>query len=235
MEHTTELKHFGVKGMRWGVRKTPAERAESMGRKATKLDKKAEKFDKKAEKFGKQNIRSALGAMDVVSQAKMTKGALKYGMKAGTLDPLETSVSNHPKFQKMKYEVKAEEARRKATRLRAKIEKINGTNMDSVDKPKARLTFNSAKAKAKAYVSDRHNQKKAAVNADKGYKAYVNTRRAYKVVVLAATLKLAYEASKRIPGQKALPSHMPKKGPMKDGLMYVVDFDGVLRPNKVKI
>ena len=52
------LKHFGVAGMKWGVRKNPSRTYGKASKKANKLNRKAAKASNKANKANKANKKS---------------------------------------------------------------------------------------------------------------------------------------------------------------------------------
>lgn len=56
-----ELKHFGVVGMKWGVRKNPSKTYAKASKKLSKLDKKVEKRTSKVDKAIRTYNRSAYG------------------------------------------------------------------------------------------------------------------------------------------------------------------------------
>lgn len=65
-----ELKHYGVLGMRWGIRKGRASQAYSKGvKKLKKLDKESNRLERKS------------AHMDYQSSKKMARGNIEKGMK----------------------------------------------------------------------------------------------------------------------------------------------------------
>lgn len=160
------LRHSGVKGMHWGIRKkTQEEKIAKAEKRAQKYDKKAKEFSKRADKISDVRDRQALNSQRVMNTAlsvgmptllatyakknnvpvKINKGELAADVALGLLKP--TSLKQNLNF-------KAETARRKATRIREK-------SMRDTNAPRAKLTFEAAKAKTKAIMADKYNQEKA--------------------------------------------------------------------------
>lgn len=237
-----ELQHWGVKGMKWGVRKTPEQKAASIRRRIDKQNAKAAKYDKQVSNVRNNPVAAAVSTGLTVNAMYKIK---KVGTIGSTLfkEPtglaVATTATNLPQYQQMKRQYIAEESRRKAAKLQAKLDRVQGKPMKDVDTKKQKLTFDSAKARVKAYAKDPHNQRKAVVRTEKSVKTAIYIRRAVKTAMFIAMCKLTYDhyiSNKRVPGQKALSaetiSTQIEKG-LKNGKAYVVDFDGIVRPYKM--
>ncbi len=232
MKPHDELLHYGIKGMRWGVRKASAERTTD---KISKLHSKAAKYDKKAGKIEKRVVRKAV---DTYVLGNTAFAAFDKKTKITPKTVLDVA-SGHQSMRQMKYEVKAEDLRRKAARLSRKLETTHKTSMSSIDSKKTKRTFDSIKSDALSAIKDRHNQKKALVTTNESYKAYKVGKAAYKTALFAAGLKLAYDGVRRYKnlGKPILPAmslEEQAKKVMKSGKMYVVDYDGVIRKYSMK-
>lgn len=76
LDEEDELQHYGVKGMRWGIRKNPEKAYSKAGKKLKKLDRKAEKARQKADK----SMDKTFDADDVRYYAKSFKGLRSWNV-----------------------------------------------------------------------------------------------------------------------------------------------------------
>lgn len=229
MQLHDQLFHYGVKGMKWGVRK-PEDR---LSRRVDKHLKKAEKFEKKAAASDPSKNKNQ--AKDVYNNVnagiRMMQAPTATGVGLALLDGLKGSSS----FKEMKFSTLAESERRKADAL---LERAKTTKMSSLNK-KERLTPETAMAKVKAYAADPHNQKKAILTADKTERAIYWGRKALKAAIFVASVKLAYDGVRQYKniGRGVLPKDTATKQIMekalKEGVPYVIGPDGVLRKYKM--
>lgn len=141
-----ELYHYGVAGMKWGVRKANyyAARNEKLGRKALKLDKKAAVYTKKSEKRHAEydlemSNRSATKAAKYLKKAAVTrkkalkgddadqvraeKKATKLEYKAAKKEMKANRISKTSGYgaKAMKYSIKSDKVAAKAAKARAKM------------------------------------------------------------------------------------------------------------------
>ena len=142
-----ELYHHGVKGMKWGVRRTP----EQLGRRVDKLKKKnselsseresmlksAAAYDAKSRKYQKHNQKYE------ETVAKSTRAKAKYDLKAQKLKS-----KKHINYEKLgKYEAKSVKEQHKIDRAASKI-KYNkwavksASFKESADKAKSKIEKN---------------------------------------------------------------------------------------------
>ena len=141
-----ELYHYGVAGMKWGVRKASyyATRNEKLGRKALKLDKKAAVYTKKSEKrhaeydlemsnraatkaanYRKKAATTRKKALkgDDTDQVRAEKKATKLEYKATKKEMKANRLSKTAGYgaKAMKYSIKSDKVAKKAAKARAKM------------------------------------------------------------------------------------------------------------------
>ncbi len=129
-----ELYHYGVKGMRWGVRRAKKElhEANREGRKGghnhavavlsthrDKINKKLSKLDKKSEKLETKRYKQATDSATKI--AKLERKAAKLRKKAGKA--FYTSTSNKRLHKAAKLDYKISKLKEAAAKTQAKIEK----------------------------------------------------------------------------------------------------------------
>lgn len=132
--NSNELKHYGVKGMRWGVRRAMKELHESNreGRKGghnhavavlsthrDKINKKLSSLDKKSTKL--ENKRYTQATTNAKKIAKLEQKSAKLKLKAGKAVYTSTSSKRLAKSAKLDYKVS--KLKKAAAKTQAKIEK----------------------------------------------------------------------------------------------------------------
>lgn len=114
-----ELMHYGVVGMKWGVRRAQSKSAanEKYRKKALQLDKKAAVLTKKSEKaHAKYDLERSNRA--ATKSAKYYKKAAKLGKKALAADS---------DYMRTKYEAKAETAKYKGAKAKIDANRLSKT------------------------------------------------------------------------------------------------------------
>lgn len=106
------LEHYGVLGMKWGVRRAQSKLASNqrLQEKALKYDKRSAKMTKKSEQIHNE--------VDLNKSNKKNVKAAKYDMKAAKLE--KKALSSDSEFSRKKYETKAEKLKYKASVKRIK-------------------------------------------------------------------------------------------------------------------
>lgn len=81
-----ELYHYGVKGMKWGVRKDPSKAYAKSSKTAESLKKKAASLEKKSEKYHAKTVkrmaRPSFTDFGVAKERRMSKRDAKYQVQA---------------------------------------------------------------------------------------------------------------------------------------------------------
>lgn len=161
-----ELYHYGVVGMKWGVRRAQrmASRNIDLGRKALKLDKKAAVYTKKSEK--------AHAEIDLEQSNRAAVKAAKYNKKAASVRKKALKGSD---TEKLKAERKATKLEYKAAKKEAKGNRLSKTSgygakamKYSIKSDKVAVKAAKARAKVaknKAYI-DMMNQRMDSLDAD---------------------------------------------------------------------
>lgn len=144
MDEDLELYHYGVKGMKWGIRRTP----EQLGRKINKLDNKNAKLTKKL------NPNDTIKARNYASKsAKYKSKASKHSMKARNYGDLANRLNGSDRdgaytrgaedaarSNQQREARKAAKYTKKASRYQLKYNKIN----DKQNAVKAKINKNKA-------------------------------------------------------------------------------------------
>ena len=104
------LAHYGVKGMRWGVRRSPEELSVAVEKLRPKAEKAYEKYDKLADRYGKTHSKAV---------------TLHWrGVDRG-LTPQERHKKNRLDAQATRYYRKAEDAKKEYAPLAEKVNKLD--------------------------------------------------------------------------------------------------------------
>lgn len=161
------LQHYGVVGMKWGVRKAVSKmnKMDKLERKAAKYDIKAAKLSRKSEKrhatrdLGRANKKAVKAAKYDIKAAKMQKKALnsesekkrlRYEKKAANMSYKSTKnkidgnrLSKTKGYGKvaMRYSVKSDKVAKKAAKARLKIAK-NKVYIDRVNRKVSEINPN---------------------------------------------------------------------------------------------
>jgi hypothetical protein len=117
--YATELCHYGVLGMKWGVR-----RATSKARANEKYAKKAAKYDLKSTKLARTSEKKHF-TDDLGRASKLGVKAAKYDVKSAKLEKKATKSSNE--FDQARLHKKAQKAKYKSASLQIKADQITKT------------------------------------------------------------------------------------------------------------
>lgn len=149
LPNNEELLHYGVLGMKWGVRKASrqAEVNKRLLKKAEKYDLKSAKAAKKSEKIhNKQDLQGA---------TKLGIKAEKQAAKAAQMQRKATSAKSDN--EKVRYERKAAKRNYKAARLRMRanqITKTKGYGLKSLEQLKKSDKYAKKAAKARLKIAN---------------------------------------------------------------------------------
>lgn len=145
MNHETqnELTHYGVIGMKWGVR-----RARSKADKLDKYRKKAFTYDKKSAK-ATLNSEKLHAKYDLETANKYAKKAAKYSKKAAVLD--KRSVKSDNDFKSARLHRKAENLRYKASKQQISANRISKTTGYGIKAMKYSIKSDNFARKAAKY------------------------------------------------------------------------------------
>jgi hypothetical protein len=236
-EDPNSLKHYGVLGMHWGIRKDDSVSAR-LERKAAKLEKRAGYYDKRLVKLRKRpnNIQGKralhAGLMALGKQRELQYGSRATKIEAG-VDVAMAALLARDYISD--FEFKAEDARRKAAKIRSALVK----DINEIESVK---TFESALTRAKRIMKDPFNQKKAVRLSKKalttGYVLYKYRHAIDAAANLAIGLILrdrqhrqaAYEAKNRV--KRLGDGTSPYANKMKEGVVYLINWDGTLTRSK---
>ena len=135
-----ELYHYGVMGMKWGVRRSShkSRSNEKLLKKALDYDKKAANFTKKSEKLhAEKDLESS--NRKAVKAAKLDKKAAKLSKKA---------LSAESEYDRTKLEKRAENLQYKATKARIEADRISKTKGYGAEAMKYSIKSDKAAKKA---------------------------------------------------------------------------------------
>ena len=106
-----ELKHFGVLGMKWGVRRNPAKTYTKASKKLSKLDKKVERKTKKVDRAIKSYNRNAYGFSVFGNEEKATAkvGKAQYKQEKAVAKADKWVKSMKSEFSKVDMSLTAED------------------------------------------------------------------------------------------------------------------------------
>jgi hypothetical protein len=137
---TDELTHYGVLGMKWGVRRAASKQASNdrLAIKALKYDKKAALYTKKAEKAHADN--------DLEKRNKAAIKSAKQDIKAAKLE--KKALKSDSEFNQARLHKKAEKAKYKAAVNRMEANRLS--KQTGYGSKAMKLSIKSDKAAAKA-------------------------------------------------------------------------------------
>lgn len=139
-EQEDELMHYGVLGMKWGVRRATSKSSANarLERKALKYDRKAAVMTKKSEKAHAQE--------DLLTANKKAVKAAKYDKKAAVLE--KKSIKETSDLKQARLYKKSENLKYKAANLRRDANRISKSKGYSMKAMKYSIKSDKAAAKA---------------------------------------------------------------------------------------